>query len=333
MLSGSANKCGIYSIELYVDDSLIQHQQMDKLDFNKGRFINCHTDFRQFQRAKSSIHKCYLEPNNKLPIYPVSQNRGKLSFRDNKAHPIRFVVKDVYGNTSVLNDTVYSTVAQPARVKAKPETEKEWAWNRRYNPKTADYEIDFPAECLFRNEPVKISDKPGTPNLYSRIVIFGDDEIAMNGSYTIKLNRRNLPDSLLPFAFVAQLNENNRITRMAGNKRDATSIGGTARTFGRFAIAIDTVSPTISPVNIAEGKEFYPLQTISFSSSDALTGIEAYNLYIDNTWALISYDAKYDRFSYTIDPGKILPGVHRLQFVVTDGVGNSRTFECNFLLR
>lgn len=103
MLSGTANKCGIYSIQFYVDDTLIHQQEMEQLDFNKGRYLNAHTDYKQFKRNKSSIHKCYLEPNNKLTIYPFSKNRGRVIFTDNRPHAIRFVVKDAYGNSSELD--------------------------------------------------------------------------------------------------------------------------------------------------------------------------------------------------------------------------------------
>lgn len=333
MLTGSGNKCGVYSIELFVDDTLVHRQQMDRLDFNKGRYVNAHTDYKQFQRSKSSIHKCYLEPNNKLPIYPISINRGHVFFSDDKAHAIRFVVKDAYGNTSILQDTVYSTSQPLKNSRISDQYLQEWAWNKAYYPQTADYAFEFPAENIYRNEVIRVTDRGHSPSYHSHVVEIGDDDIPVHANYKIKLDRSDVPDSLLPFVFVAQLNGNNRIVRSAGNKRDGNWITGTAKAFGKFALAIDSVSPTISPVNIAEGKEFDVYQTFSFNASDALTGIAKYDLYIDNNWALIAYDAKYDRFTYTIDPNKILPGIHRLQFVVTDEVGNSRTFECNFLLR
>lgn len=334
MLTGMANKCGVYNIEFYVDDTIVQLQKMEKLDFNKGRYINAHTDYRVFQRSKSNIHKLYLEPGNKSTIYPISKNRGRLNFTDDKPHPIRFVLRDAYGNVSELRDTVYSrSKGGSINLPRIGIYDQLWAWNKRHTPQTPDYVVDFPAENIYKNEYVRVFDRGPLSGFYSNVLELGDNEIPVHGNYTVKLALHDLPDSLRAFAFLAQMSETNRILRSAGNKREGNFIVGTAKSFGHFGIAIDTVSPTISPVNIEEGKEFAAGDKISFTSSDALTGIEKYDLYIDNSWALIAYDAKYDRFTYTIDPEKILPGIHRLQFVASDGVGNSRTFECNFLLR
>ncbi len=334
MLNGSANVCGIYSIDFFVDDTLIHQQKMDHLDFNLGRFMNAHCDYKVFRRNKSSIHKCFLEANNKLPIYPYSRNRGKVSFYDDKPHAIRFVVKDVYGNTSIVKDTIYSRSEPfklaPTKIST---TEKTWKWNEQHTISTDNYVIEFPAENLYRNENIKFIDHGVPTGFYSNLIELGDDEIALHSNYVIKLKKKNLPDSLEPFAFIAQVNEKNRILRSAGNKKSGDFLIGSTRNFGRHVIALDQNSPTIKPINIVEGKEFAANEKILFTGSDDLTGIESYNLYIDNTWAMMYYDAKYARFSYTIDPSKILLGNHRLQFVLTDGVGNSRTFECNFVLR
>ncbi len=333
MLSGSPNKCGVYNIELYVDDSLIHTQRMEKLDFNLGKYINAHTDYLQFKRHHSNIHKCYLEPNNKLPIYPYSKNRGKVIIRDEKAHPVKFYVRDVYGNTSVLHDTIYGRYNGKTAPERYESYTTEWTWNRRYAPQTPDYGIDFPAENLYRNELVKLFDHGKKEEYYSNLLEFGNDDIPVNGSYQVRLAIKDLPDSLSKYAFLAQLNENNHVSRVAGTKRENGFMKGSAKTFGRFAITLDKNPPSIRPVNIEEGKSFDILENISFIVTDGMTGIETYQLLIDDQWALITYDAKYHKFTYTIDPDKIFPGPHRLFFTVADGVGNTKTFECNFSLR
>ncbi len=333
MLNGSPNKCGIYSVEFFMDDTLVHSQRMEKLDFNLGRYINAHCDFLQFKRNKSNIHKCYQEPNNKLPIYPVSKNRGHVLIKDHKAHPIRFIIKDVYGNTSMISDTVYGNPNPPSLPEHYESYAVEWAWNKKYTPQTPDYAIDFPAENIYRNELIKVYDHGKKDDFYSNLLEFGDDEIAVHGNYQVKLAIKNLPDSLLRYAFLAQLNQSNHISRAAGFKKDAGFISGTAKTFGRFAISLDKNAPTIKSINFEEGKLFAANQNILFAASDYVSGIDSYKLLIDGEWALMRYDAKYHRFSYTIDPNKILPGYHRLEFSVTDGVGNRKTLESNFILR
>ncbi|HEX4886915.1 MAG TPA: M23 family metallopeptidase [Luteibaculaceae bacterium] len=330
MLSGTANKCGVYSIDLYIDDTLAHSQRMDKLDFNKGRFLNAHVDYPAFRSAKNNVHKCFLEPYNTLPIYPFSPTRGKILFKDAGLHPIRFVVKDVYGNTSELRDTIESVPAVKSAAKSNTAA---WRFDKSHERSTPAYRLNFPAYNLYRDEVIQLKTTPTSDGLWSVVLDIGDDDIPIHQQFTVSFPTEGIADSLVPMAFVAQVNSANKPIRMIGNKRSEGWMSGSSRSFGRFALAIDSVSPIIKPINVGDGMEVEAFQTLLFSGKDNLTGIEDYDLYIDNTWCLLEYDAKYHRFSYSVDPNKILPGQHRLQLVLTDGVGNSRTFECEFLMR
>jgi hypothetical protein len=333
MLDGNANRCGIYTIEMYIDDTLAHKQQMEKIDFNMGRYLNAHCDYKQFKRTKSSIHKCFIEPNNKLEIYPFSPGRGKVTFKDDQPHRVRFVVSDAYGNTSSISTTVQSTLAKVYTGSKASANERLLEWNKRFNPVTEFYELDFPVGNLYRNELVKLQDHGQMPGFYSHVLEFGDDEIPVHSNYKIKLAPAGLPENLRPFAFLAQLSDSYKISRFLGKKMEGKYMTGESKVFGKYAIVIDSITPFIKALNVTEGKEFSPGQRMIFSANDSQSGIGTYDLYIDGKWALMTYDAKYARFSYKIDPDKILPGIHRLQFAVTDNVGNSRTFECNFVLR
>ena len=59
------------------------------------------------------------------------------------------------------------------------------------------------------------------------------------------------------------------------------------RNFGSFFIAIDTLPPTIVPVNISNGKNMAGLSKMSFRISDNLSGIKSFNGYIDGKWVLM----------------------------------------------
>ncbi len=84
-LSGSGNSCGVYKIDLFVDGRLHYSMQLDSLDFSVGRYINAHKNYEFFKKEKSSFHRCFSMPNNKLEIYNSELN-GLVSFKDNKTH-------------------------------------------------------------------------------------------------------------------------------------------------------------------------------------------------------------------------------------------------------
>ena len=73
-LNGAGNKCGIYTIELFVDDSLVFRQTMEKIDFFTNRYINAHKDYNEYHVKKRSFHRSYVSDNNKLDIKKLSNN-------------------------------------------------------------------------------------------------------------------------------------------------------------------------------------------------------------------------------------------------------------------
>ena len=99
-LNGAGNKCGIYTIELFVDGSRVFRQTMEKIDFFTNRYINAHKDYNEYHLKKRSFHKSFVSENNKLELYDGLINKGKLSFEDDTIHQLKYVIKDTYGNTS-----------------------------------------------------------------------------------------------------------------------------------------------------------------------------------------------------------------------------------------
>jgi murein DD-endopeptidase MepM/ murein hydrolase activator NlpD len=105
-LDGTASRCGIYIIELYVDSSMVFSCRMDEFSFNESRYINSFVDYGEKQRTGRNIQKAFIDPNNRLSVYDHHLNNGLVVFSDDKSHLISFVLKDAYFNTSRLDFTV-----------------------------------------------------------------------------------------------------------------------------------------------------------------------------------------------------------------------------------
>jgi hypothetical protein len=109
-------------------------------------------------------------------------------------------------------------------------------------------------------------------------------------------------------------------------------VSATSRVFGEFAIGVDTVPPRITPVNIKNGANMRALQTIRIKITDDLSGINTYNGYIDDQWALFEYDAKNALIVYKFDADRLKKNTqHTLVLKVTDGKGNMATYQAGFV--
>jgi hypothetical protein len=104
-----------------------------------------------------------------------------------------------------------------------------------------------------------------------------------------------------------------------------------ARQLGSFAITVDTIAPTITPVNIQNNNAITNQSKISFKIHDDLSGISSYRGELNGQWILFEYDAKNNLIEYYFDPGRIQLGKkHHLKLTISDAKKNTTTYEANF---
>ena len=102
MLDAAPNKNGIYSIELYVNDTLFFANQMTTFSFNETRYINSHIDYAYYKQHNIKFQKCFLDLNNKISTNQIAKNNHIGTFLADSTHTITIIVKDSYKNTSRL---------------------------------------------------------------------------------------------------------------------------------------------------------------------------------------------------------------------------------------
>ena len=93
------------------------------------------------------------------------------------------------------------------------------------------------------------------------------------------------------------------------------------RDFGQFTLAVDTVAPTVVPLNFSDGSSLKG-NIIKIKIGDNLSGIHTYNCYLNNNWILAEYDGKSATLAI-FARSKFRSGKNELRVEVTDGCGNS----------
>ena len=70
---------------------------------------------------------------------------------------------------------------------------------------------------------------------------------------------------------------------------------------------------------------------MEFNIRDDLSGIDNYEGYIDNQWALFEYDPKNDLLVYSFDERRLTrDSEHILELYVSDAKGNVNLFQTTF---
>ena len=126
-----------------------------------------------------------------------------------------------------------------------------------------------------------------------------------------------------PKKFIAYIDGGGKVSSLGGKMKNGC-METTTRNMGEFTIKIDTIAPKVSASNFKDGQSVSKLSSLRFKISDNMTGIETYDIYLDEVWVHGKYDAKNALLYYEIDE-KMPSGTNNVKVVVTDGVGNKKT--------
>jgi hypothetical protein len=331
-LDGSNNRCAVYSIDLYIGDTLIYSHRLDELSFNELRYVNSHADYEEKKRTSRIIHKLWLEPNNKLSIYRHVLNRGIYKFCDDTLINVKIIVKDINQNGSQLLFSVRSEEKKNLAVNKKydPDFIKTFYYNTPNEYQNDELKISLPPDALYDNIDFRYSRIIGDTSDYSGIHYIHDEYTALNKDYTLSIKAKGLPEKLRDKALIVYIEKDTNFISVGG-KWENGYVTTSASGFGKFKVAADTTAPVISPLTLNNNSKHINGNKISFKITDELSGINTYNGYIDNKWALFEYDAKSSTISYFFDPERITKDRwHTLEIVVTDYKNNIGTYNGTF---
>lgn len=324
LLDAASNKCGVHEIKLFVDDGLVFHQVMNKLNFYTNRYINAHKDYEEFHKNKRSYHRSFLLPNNNLSIYETVENRGVIEFNDNKAHAIRYEVKDSHGNLSRLNFSIKHNNKLPLEQVNKTD----WLNCDDENILKGDtYKLFLPAKTFYEDLPFQVNHD----TLNNRIVI-GNPDIPVQQYFVLKLKGNNLAEKYAEKLLLAkEANGGTMTTSTFPAHLENGWVTSRLRDGGTYKVLIDTIPPKIKPVNISEGKDLSLAKAIIFTVTDNLSGLEVYNVFIDGEWKLSYFDRRKNTVTLPFDEYNAIPkGKHLLLLEAIDERGNKSVYEANF---
>ncbi len=322
MNSTSPNHNGIYSIELKLDGKTVYTFVVERFAFDQTHAINAYIDYPEFLKTRRWMQKCFIPPGSKISLYPQSINRGLIDFTDDAMHQVQYVVKDVAGNTSTLTLNVKSSPVNKLTPVLKP--------------KGTLFKYDQMNE--FSNNKVKVVVMPG--NLYDDVDFVYSSSPKKPGTYSAVhsiLNRFTpVHDSydlwIKPDSTIGKYADKTVIVSTTGACEGGVYQDGyvkaQAHIFGDFYIRVDTVPPTIVPINIHNGVSLAASKKIFLRIGDNLSGIKNYTGKVDGKWVLMEWDFKTKVLSYTFAGENA--GKHIFELTVSDSKNNVSHFTADF---
>jgi len=334
LLNGAANKNGIYEMKIWFDTTLFFHLRLEKFAFSETRYINSLIDYAEYQNSKQRYIRSKLDPNNRLNIYEHIMNDGVITLTDSNTHIIKFEIVDVYNNRSALSVVLKGTgVANNKVDKGKAVNVREISWRDESTFEAEGIKLFFPAYSFYDNVSFEYSTAASVTGTYSQVHHLGNDKIPVHKYLTLSIQPAGLPAELLDKALLAYVNgeKGQNLTGAGGAYKDGM-VTGKIRNFGKYTIAIDTVSPNLKPLNVNNKQLITRGQRLKFKIKDEFSGIKSYRGTMNGDWILMQYDAKNDLLYYIVDDRSI-KGDNHFKLEIIDQKDNITIFEAELKLK
>lgn len=329
-MNRTSNWNGVYSIDMYNNDSLWYNTLFETFSFDETRFINAHLDYEEQVTKKSYFNRCYQLPGNTMEsIYQQQSNFGVVSLSKNKAKHIKMLVKDTDGNTATLEFWVkradVDEVESPIFNYLLQYDEENLIDNgsmRLYLPKGALYENLYLKYDASYDE---------SEDVYSTVHHIHHAKVPIHKYFDLAIRPKQMPTENLDNYFIALCGKDNQVTNCGGEWKDGM-LRNKVRDLGDYCIMADATPPKIEPKRFNSNMRGY--RQMSFKITDNIptarnvSGLQ-YTATINDQWILMEFDAKKDLLTHRFDD-RTTRGEHRFQLIVTDACGNETVFERTF---
>ena len=315
----TVNHVGLYKITTYINGN--KHFQMifDRFPFSKSRYINRMIDYSFYKEKKKRINKLFIQSNNEVPFYIFQNRKGYFLIEDQHHYKLKIEVEDFHGNEKTIEIPINGNkvplkkeeadIKTPYYVKSDQAQMFEEDKIDVYFPKGALYEDQF-LDIDFQGETIKLHNYK-TP-IHNSVTIGYDVS-----HYSAKDKEKLFIARVMPWGskyYSNTVKEKNRFYTKT-------------KTFGKYTLALDTVKPTIKPLNFRDNKWMSNYRYLKLKIDDEHTGVDSYRATVNGEFILMEYDYKTDTITYDFNDDKFEDGENKLKLVVSDKVGNTAIFE------
>ncbi|REJ82338.1 MAG: M23 family peptidase [Bacteroidetes bacterium] len=325
----SDSELGIYSAELILNSDTVYSWTYDRFNFNDSKHIYSHVDYRSAKRDHIKMERCFRLETNTLPFYPDTSKYGWLELHEDYANDVRMVVSDFAGNKSVLSFILIANSSlNNNALQEYPKGSAMITPEKGIAVRKAELEVVIPSGAVYENTYYWDSESKNTEFLSSVFRVGNAFDAVMNPiSVSIKPNR-TIEEKLKSKALIVSIAEYGKQIPHGGNWSGAF-LNTKVRQFGEFAIALDTIPPSIEKVYFPADMNSYLGGKVQVRIKDNLSGIKSYTGKIDGKWHLFEFDAKNHMLEADLS---FLPTnkEHSIELTVTDERGNTSEWKSVF---
>ncbi|WP_159020018.1 M23 family metallopeptidase [Algibacter sp. L3A6] len=319
-LAGNSN--GVYNIQTVINGLRNFEIDFKEFSFDETKHINALIDYEHFKTKRERIQRLYRE-DNQLSLYKSVSNNGMLTIQDSTNSVYKIRVSDYKNNATWITVNIKGT----KNTITEPETEKITPYfiqaDQVTNLKQDKIAVDFYKNTFYKDFFLDFEVKNDT-------LLLHDDTVPTQKSFNISFDVSQYNDADKSKLFIARLLGYKDYPAYSTTKRKGDILSTTTKYLGKYALATDSVPPTIKADNFKNKQWLSNFRYLKVKISDDLSGISNYRATINGKFILMEYEYKTNTLTYDFNDGDFTDTNNNLKVIVTDNVGNSSTFEALF---
>lgn len=321
-MDNNTNQYGVCSIRLFQDDVLIFQQDLSRFNFEQVRYANSLIDYETMLLNHTWIMKSFVDPGNRLNVYPTLKDWGYVTINEQKKYSFRYELMDRAGNSTVFR---FAVQGQKRTVPSKVFTGKKLIfWVPNYIS-TNDFKLDIPAGTLYRTLDFQYKQLPDTG--YSDVFKIHNPYTPLHQPIQARFRIHKDIQTDKRHYYLAKVAQNGLTSFVASNYNNGW-MEADLKDFGTYKVLSDTILPKISVPNL---ESIAKNGVIRIRIADNASGIKSWRGSIDGKWALFALDGKSGWLSYVLDSTRVVSGgEHELRLSVKDACGNENHFSSTF---
>lgn len=318
----AANKNGVYNIQTFINGNKNFELDFKRFSFDETKHINRLIDFEHYKTKKKRIQKLFKQ-NNPLSMYKDVLNNGVLYIKDSTYSVYKIKVGDYKNNNTWATITIKGNLIDSIKTQPKKTTPFFINANETTHLKQGKVSVDFYKNTFYDDFYIDFKVKNDTLLLHKDIIPAKKNfKITYDVSAYSKTDKSKL--------YIARLLGYKKYPVYSSTKRKGNLLTTYTKTLGEFALATDTIKPTITPINFKIGQWLSNFRYLKIKIDDKETGISNYRATVNGKWILMEYDYKTKTLIHDFNDSVISDTKNNLKVIVTDNVGNNSTFETVF---
>lgn len=321
----SRNVCGIYTMTVLADSSVIHRHSIDRMPFHQKRKVNAYIDYSKRQLYRDVVHRSYIAPNNDLNIYETVVDGGMLHVGQGEQHDVSIALADFSGNRSTLQFKMKGG-QWPEKITPQSEEVKDVFLPKEDNSfSTANLRLTIPKGCLYDTLRFTHSELSACKDCLAPVQAICDLSVPADDYMNVSLRIDGSVKAERSKLLIVSFDEKDKPVAEGGSV-NGQWISVRTRSFGNYSVMQDTTPPQLSPKGFSNGQTTTGKDTLTFLLDDDLAGIASYIATLNGRWVLMEHDPKNSVIFYVKDE-RFVNGDNVLQITATDNVGNVSTLD------